>query len=559
VPPPNYEPEPDFAPAGGFPPETPVQERIVPAVFIYAPGPAFLRNIEEPYTPECSYMNSGEMLAAEEAEAIYALSEAVSNFIAEVANPELVADWGPPLDEVAECTGVAPVTLVNTAYRYPTFSTYYYLSGCYPPQVILTRRHYLVGMLPPPAWRYRPLPVVAGARRPIVYKADVVKLPSNLPTPKPIPAKVTSPLVKTAALTPGKPHPALALPPKTIGRIGAAGPRAFAPKGPQLNPGAVPPVKHPRSESLLQKKMEMEKDRQTMKLPTPQKPKERGEDRPFIKPKSKDFSTPITPKTPTPGPLPEGRFGPRADGKDKPFQTVKPPDSITPKHTPGGPSSPSGPSPKMDPREFKKVPPAGQAPPTPEQLKQQREEEKKQQLDGLRKKQQNQFGRPPSPPSAAPGQGTPPDGGTGLKGTQGFRSPGPGRQAPPPPSAVPPGPGQQPPPPGQDKFGGKGRSPQGPPPERGVPGFSTPGPGQQPPPPGRESPNMGPGLGLPKQSPPPKRAMPGPGPGIQPPGGGGGQGSLFRAPGGGGGGGRGAIPAPKPKGGGGGGGGKKKK
>jgi hypothetical protein len=100
VPPPEYEPEPAFAPPGGFPPETPVQERIVPAIFIYAPGSVFLRNIEEPYTPENSYMTCGEMVPAEQVEEYYTLSEVVNNFITEATNPELVADWGPPLDLV---------------------------------------------------------------------------------------------------------------------------------------------------------------------------------------------------------------------------------------------------------------------------------------------------------------------------------------------------------------------------------------------------------------------------------------------------------------------------
>lgn len=145
VPAPEYKPEPAFAPAGGFPAETPVQEQLIPAMYVFTEGPAFIQGMDQPYSPEYSYQNSGGLVPPEQLPELFPLTEVVNNFVDAALNPEAVANWGPPLDQVSECTGVSPMALMNTANA----TDFTAVQNCWPPPVVLARRAYFCRSIAP--------------------------------------------------------------------------------------------------------------------------------------------------------------------------------------------------------------------------------------------------------------------------------------------------------------------------------------------------------------------------------------------------------------------------
>ena len=113
---PNYEPEPAFVPAGGFPADTPAQEQLIPAMYVFAEGPAFCREWTSPIPRSILIRTAAGWCPRNSFRSCFPQTELINNFVSTALNPEAVANWGPPLDQVSECTGVTPMALVNTTY-----------------------------------------------------------------------------------------------------------------------------------------------------------------------------------------------------------------------------------------------------------------------------------------------------------------------------------------------------------------------------------------------------------------------------------------------------------
>jgi hypothetical protein len=279
APPPNYEPEPAFRQAGGFSADTPVQDQLIPAMYVFAEGENFVQGMSQPYSQEYSYANSGVMVPPEQVQEMFPLTEAVNNFVSAALNPEAVANWGPPLDTVSEATGVTPMALMDNVSR----TDITVIQNAWPPPVLLARRAYFVTLLPTAAYVVRPV-VVTGGRWPHIYGPGKWRLPPGTVPPPPYhwPPKRGAnirphPRFASAAFAPGHPPKFLALPPKAIGHGGIhrpgiplAGPgsrghiRPGGPSAAAISKGPIP-VATDRRTQLAVERAKMEEQRQQMR------------------------------------------------------------------------------------------------------------------------------------------------------------------------------------------------------------------------------------------------------------------------------------------------------
>jgi hypothetical protein len=421
VPPPNYEPEPAFVPVGGFPADTPAQEQLIPAMYVFAEGPAFIQGTDQPYDQEYSYINSGGVVAQDQVEEMFPTTELVSNFVSQVLNPEAVANWGPPLDEVSEVTGANPMALMNTVNATDVMM----VQNGWPPPMVLDRRAYFAPLLPPPAYAVRPV-MFPDNRMPYgMNMPGQVKLPPDkLPhAPQNWPQRNSASMrprqFTSASLTPGQPPRFLSLPAtatggmqKQGGHLAAPGGRdPISPRGATAAAGSKGPLPAAtdRRANLAQERSKMEDQRRQLQqtrtgggsegaLPgklspgggTVGKPGSSGE--PARTPVAHSQSTSGGPGTPKVASTPQTRPSP-------------------------GSGSQSATASKGSPQ------PSNQSPPTAEHLGQQRQAQEQARIQQLQQKQQAGGLAPGGQSAGSPSLRGPQSGGTGM-GSPSSSAPG---------------------------------------------------------------------------------------------------------------------------------------
>jgi len=356
IPPPKYVPEPEILPPAVVvqAPATPVVVTLPPPVWVFAPGPAFLLGLGEPYAQEYSYAQSQALYPPEELPELFPLTELISNFVAAAEVPEAVYNWGPSYDQVSSCSGVSSVSMVS-CMRVTNITAFY------PPGVILANRPYLRRTLPP-----SPSPAVPVRATQSMTQASpsVRQVPPGVPAPRQDWRAKAGAVQEQARRQPGQPLKGTSLPAKAVKTTaGVPVPKSQKVMAPKVDASAVAN----RKEQLAQNRAAMEQQKQQVKPDRAQGPE-----------------------------------SPKAGGSPPGPGTVKTPPSTERKTTPK--KSPPSASPQVKPKTPSKD---LVAPPTAKELAEKRKQEKD---ADLAKKRQAQGLAPPSKPGGSAPKATTPGG-----------------------------------------------------------------------------------------------------------------------------------------------------
>ncbi len=246
IPPPDYVPEPAYAPAGGYYPDQPALDLLSAPFWIFAQAANFLLGFDQPYAPAYSYYNTGYLAPYDYVPFLFANTLLLSDFYYPGFNHRAFYCFGPSFPFVSRVTNINIVNINNFARN----ANFNHIRNGLPSEAIFNRHPFIRDAIPASvreSGRFQAQRVAnpATAGRQLAHPG-VVKPPANVPKlSKEIPKGVApqaGPAVRGGArgvpVAPrGATSPRAVTTPK-----GAAAPRGVTtPKGEAAHGGVTPP------------------------------------------------------------------------------------------------------------------------------------------------------------------------------------------------------------------------------------------------------------------------------------------------------------------------------
>jgi hypothetical protein len=244
IPPDDYVPEPEYAPAGGYYPGEPVTDLLSAPFWIFAQAANFLLGFNQPYLPAYSYYNTGYLAPYNYVPFLFGSSLFLSDFYYPGYAHNAFYCYGPSFPYVSRVTNIN-ITNINNFARSNNFR---HIRGGLPSSTVMGRSPWIRDSIPGSVrenGRFQAQRVAnpATAGRQLAH-SGVMKAPGNVPAlTKQIPKGVTP---KAQPATPRGGAPGVAGP--RGGAAGVAGPKGagpsevgVAPRGPSAPRGVAAP------------------------------------------------------------------------------------------------------------------------------------------------------------------------------------------------------------------------------------------------------------------------------------------------------------------------------